>query len=337
MNEQNDMTRKSVEEMLLLWRLQQQQQQRLPLLSTPLAHQELYPRRQQNLESHHLRNLNASASLSLAAALNPGWMPHGLALTPTRPQLGSSMTLTESLLRNFPQSISNLQQQQQQQLQLQRQRQQQQQQQLAMQLISRSGLQLRQPAVESLSSLPTLPDSQLPTSLSTTTTVGSGAVTSGEMSNRDPVHAFASRLHEILSNPEYSAYISWLPHGRAWKILDKTGFERNVIPNHFRHARYASFMRQVNGWGFKRITEGPDHNAYFHEYFLRDHPQLCWKIQRMPHSQSMASQARRKPSSRSTTESAPLLASSAKRTTSSSPLSPSKESDPGKEHEGAGV
>ena len=22
---------------------------------------------------------------------------------------------------------------------------------------------------------------------------------------------------------------------------------------------------QVNGWGFKRITEGPDHNAYFHE------------------------------------------------------------------------
>ena len=28
------------------------------------------------------------------------------------------------------------------------------------------------------------------------------------------------------------------------------------------HARYASFARQVNGWGFRRIDSGPDYNAY---------------------------------------------------------------------------
>jgi hypothetical protein len=22
---------------------------------------------------------------------------------------------------------------------------------------------------------------------------------------------------------------------------------------------------QVNGWGFKRMTQGPDHNSYYHE------------------------------------------------------------------------
>ena len=48
-----------------------------------------------------------------------------------------------------------------------------------------------------------------------------------------------------------------------------------------RHAKYASFMRQVNGWGFKRIVSGNDHNSYFHELFLRDYPQLCLKMKRI--------------------------------------------------------
>ena len=107
------------------------------------------------------------------------------------------------------------------------------------------------------------------------------------------------------------------PRLRAWRILDKAEFEQIVIPHHFRHARYASFMRQVSlalfarnavllswtmndqtvynqhfrcnilltrhlslaqpqvsGWGLKRITDRPDHNAYFHE--VRSfHPLPC--------------------------------------------------------------
>jgi HSF-type DNA-binding len=62
---------------------------------------------------------------------------------------------------------------------------------------------------------------------------------------RDPTHSFPSRLHEILSNPEYSECITWLPHGRSWKILRRTQFECLVIPRHFRHGKYSSFMRQV--------------------------------------------------------------------------------------------
>lgn len=36
----------------------------------------------------------------------------------------------------------------------------------------------------------------------------------------------------------------------------------------------------MNGWGFKRITEGPDLNAYYHEMFLRGLPQVCAKMRR---------------------------------------------------------
>lgn len=45
-------------------------------------------------------------------------------------------------------------------------------------------------------------------------------------------------------------------------------------------------MRQVNGWGFKRITRGPDRNSYYHELFVRDNPELAWTMSRRGSSSS---------------------------------------------------
>lgn len=36
----------------------------------------------------------------------------------------------------------------------------------------------------------------------------------------------------------------------------------------------------MNGWGFKRITEGPDLNSYYHESFLRGVPELVSEMRR---------------------------------------------------------
>ena len=58
--------------------------------------------------------------------------------------------------------------------------------------------------------------------------------------------SFPLKLHEILSNPEYEDMISWMPHGKSWRILKPSAFENVVIPLHFRHSKYASFMRQVS-------------------------------------------------------------------------------------------
>lgn len=98
--------------------------------------------------------------------------------------------------------------------------------------------------------------------------------------SRNPVSAFPAKLHTILSSAEYNGYITWLPHGRAWRVLKPKQFEE-IIPKFFRSTKYASFMRQVNGWGFKRIiTPGPDFNAYWHELFLRGLPNLCDRMKR---------------------------------------------------------
>lgn len=69
---------------------------------------------------------------------------------------------------------------------------------------------------------------------------------------KDPSHTFPMKLHSILANNEFQDIIAWLPHGRSWRILQHKAFEERVIPMYFRHGRYSSFARQVNGWGFRR-------------------------------------------------------------------------------------
>ena len=45
--------------------------------------------------------------------------------------------------------------------------------------------------------------------------------------------------------------------------------------------KFESFTRQVNGWGFKRITQGPDLNSYYHELFLQGMPHLIQWMKRV--------------------------------------------------------
>jgi hypothetical protein len=57
--------------------------------------------------------------------------------------------------------------------------------------------------------------------------------------------SFPTKLYAILTDAKYADFVTWLPHGRAWRILKQKSFEKEVIPKHFRSSRYASFMRQV--------------------------------------------------------------------------------------------
>lgn len=82
---------------------------------------------------------------------------------------------------------------------------------------------------------------------------------------------FPQKVHHILSQPEYSKYISWQPHGRAFRINIPKMFENKVCSKYLGHTRYSSFLRQLSNHSFKNITQGPDRNCYYHEvhYLLR--------------------------------------------------------------------
>ena len=76
---------------------------------------------------------------------------------------------------------------------------------------------------------------------------------------------FPDKLHKILSDPSFKSIITWNSNGTVWKILNPKRLEEEVIPLYFRHRSLASFMRQVNGWGFQRLSHGLAGNSYYHE------------------------------------------------------------------------
>ena len=106
---------------------------------------------------------------------------------------------------------------------------------------------------------------------------------------------FPSKMHAILAREDLKGIICWLPHGRAWKVHDSKEFEKKVLPIYFEHAKYSSFIRQANGWGFRRFTTGHDRNAYYHPRFLRGLPHLCKGMKRPGVSKKLAADADHEP------------------------------------------
>lgn len=91
----------------------------------------------------------------------------------------------------------------------------------------------------------------------------SSSRTSQESSIR--VQKLPVKLYVILAQKEFHDIISWLPHGRSWKILQPALFESIVMPLFFEYSNYHSFNRLVNAWSFRRIGSGPDSGSYYHE------------------------------------------------------------------------
>lgn len=86
---------------------------------------------------------------------------------------------------------------------------------------------------------------------------------------------FAHKLHHMLAQPQrFGKLIQWLPHGRAFKILVPTTFEREVLPIYFGHKRYSTFLRHLDNHGFKLLSSGPNRGSYYHECMLRGLPHL---------------------------------------------------------------
>ena len=95
---------------------------------------------------------------------------------------------------------------------------------------------------------------------------------------------FPVKLFDVLDciqrEGKYTHICSWQPHGRCFLIRHPKLFVAEVLPLYFRHAKLTSFQRQLNLYGFGRLTIGPDAGAYYHELFLRGKRFLAWRMPR---------------------------------------------------------
>lgn len=108
---------------------------------------------------------------------------------------------------------------------------------------------------------------------------------------------FPTLLHLVLTRAEkdgYSHICSWQSHGRCFSVLNRDKFVAEVMPNYFRQSQYASFQRQLNLYGFRRLSQkSPDHGSYYHEMFLRTRADLCQGILRAKEKDLRATKAAR--------------------------------------------
>lgn len=94
---------------------------------------------------------------------------------------------------------------------------------------------------------------------------------------------FPWKLHLMLDGVDrdgLSHIVSWRPHGRCFLVHDPKKFVTCIMSNYFKQSKLTSFQRQLNLYGFVRLTRGKDAGSYYHELFLRGKEFLCELLKR---------------------------------------------------------
>jgi heat shock transcription factor, other eukaryote len=107
---------------------------------------------------------------------------------------------------------------------------------------------------------------------------------------RRQIPPFVQKLASFLENGKNTDLIRWSEHGNSFIVLDEDEFARTLIPELFKHNNYASFVRQLNMYGFHKKVGLSDNSMraserknktpseYANLYFRRGHPELLWMI-----------------------------------------------------------
>ena len=83
---------------------------------------------------------------------------------------------------------------------------------------------------------------------------------------------------KVLSEKEFADVVAWTPSGKAFNIIQPKLFTANILPSHFKQAKYSSFTRKLHRWGFMRHYRGPEAGAFFHKHFRRGRMDLVEKM-----------------------------------------------------------
>jgi hypothetical protein len=81
--------------------------------------------------------------------------------------------------------------------------------------------------------------------------------------------------------------VSWQLSGTAFQVHNTGTFINQIMPKYFNQTKYKSFQRQLNLYGFSRITRGPRKGCYHHELFTRNNKAVCKKITRKKASEEV--------------------------------------------------
>uniref|UniRef100_A0A674I1B3 Heat shock transcription factor 4 n=1 Tax=Terrapene triunguis TaxID=2587831 RepID=A0A674I1B3_9SAUR len=103
------------------------------------------------------------------------------------------------------------------------------------------------------------------------------------------VPAFLTKLWTLVEDPETNHLICWSTNGTSFHVFDQGQFAKEVLPKYFKHNNMASFVRQLNMYGFRKVVNieqgglvkpERDDTEFQHLYFLQGHEHLLEHIKR---------------------------------------------------------
>ncbi|XP_033347361.1 heat shock factor protein-like isoform X4 [Bombus vosnesenskii] len=102
------------------------------------------------------------------------------------------------------------------------------------------------------------------------------------------VPAFLAKLWKLVEDSDTDDLICWSPNGRSFFIRNQAQFARELLPHYYKHNNMASFIRQLNMYGFhKKVSVefgglkcDKDEMEFAHQFFCKGHPYLVEHIKR---------------------------------------------------------
>ncbi|KAJ1655728.1 hypothetical protein IWQ61_004565 [Dispira simplex] len=140
--------------------------------------------------------------------------------------------------------------------------------------VSQQHLQPQSPCQDQLSSSPT-----------------SGSLLTSPTNSKAPSTSttFVHKLYDMVVDPQYQHLISWNYSGTSFVVCSINEFSKEVLPKHFKHNNFSSFVRQLNMYGFHKVNKSPRGQRtavenqtweFSHPKFMRSRPDLLDEIKR---------------------------------------------------------
>ncbi|XP_038126450.1 heat shock factor protein 2 [Cyprinodon tularosa] len=109
------------------------------------------------------------------------------------------------------------------------------------------------------------------------------------MKQNSNVPAFLTKLWTLVEDADTNEFICWSQEGNSFLVLDEQRFAKEILPKFFKHNNMASFIRQLNMYGFRKVLhidtglvkqerDGPV--EFQHPYFKHGQDDLLENIKR---------------------------------------------------------
>ncbi|KAE8144366.1 HSF-type DNA-binding-domain-containing protein [Aspergillus avenaceus] len=72
---------------------------------------------------------------------------------------------------------------------------------------------------------------------------------------------FVRKLYKMLEDPSYAEIVRWGDEGDSFVVLECEKFTKTILPKHFKHSNFASFVRQLNKYDFHKVRQNNEENG----------------------------------------------------------------------------